>query len=485
MKQILLTLLSVLLFCCTDPTNARVDRARGQRSKVVKQRKRQKPHTMTFTGENSAETTVMDLFLLNDTLKSGAVCLDGTPAGFYFSPAKNPRNSNDWQFYLQGGGWCYDERDCWSRSNNFLGSSKFWQKNGTLGGLFSSDCDTNPDFCNYNRVWLGYCDGNSFASNRAEPLMVKGPDGKVKPLYFRVSRWLLSLIVHDALPHLLTSQPQGRQILDAVFKALEQNFGFSSAENVMLSGCSAGGLAVFLHTDYIGALTRAAAPDLKRFKAVPLSGYFLKHPSVTGERVYEKEIKSIFELSNATGGLPQACVRAQRSGNEYLCNFAQFAYAYTREHSFPINSALDSWQTQCILAAALPEGFPEQIGTENGNCSSTYNSTWSACANDPEKCTSPQMRTMNDYIKSFEADFKSRSAPASSKKGNGAFLHSCHTHCEAQSDAFTKITIGGTSMRDAVGMWWNADGEPASKHTYLPCYYHLDASTHHQCNPSC
>ena len=40
------------------------------------------------------------------------LCIDGTPAGYYFVPAANASNKNDWQLYFEGGGWCYDEEDC-------------------------------------------------------------------------------------------------------------------------------------------------------------------------------------------------------------------------------------------------------------------------------------------------------------------------------------------------------------------------------------
>ena len=43
------------------------------------------------------DPTIMNLYLLNNTEESGAVCLDGTPAGFWFSPATNASNKNDWQ----------------------------------------------------------------------------------------------------------------------------------------------------------------------------------------------------------------------------------------------------------------------------------------------------------------------------------------------------------------------------------------------------
>jgi hypothetical protein len=40
-----------------------------------------------------------------------AVCLDGTPAGYYFEPSTT--GSLNIQFYFEGGGWCYEANDCW------------------------------------------------------------------------------------------------------------------------------------------------------------------------------------------------------------------------------------------------------------------------------------------------------------------------------------------------------------------------------------
>ena len=38
-----------------------------------------------------------------------------------------------------GGGWCYDEEDCWGRSNGGLGSSLKWAKTSSMGGVMSDD----------------------------------------------------------------------------------------------------------------------------------------------------------------------------------------------------------------------------------------------------------------------------------------------------------------------------------------------------------
>ena len=54
-------------------------------------------------GESASSETVMHLQMLNDTSTTGAVCLDGTPAGFYFSAATTEAAKDDWQIYFQGG----------------------------------------------------------------------------------------------------------------------------------------------------------------------------------------------------------------------------------------------------------------------------------------------------------------------------------------------------------------------------------------------
>ena len=147
----------------------------------------------------------------------GAVCLDGSPGAFFFSPAADAANANNWQIYFQGGGWCYEEQDCWNRAKSHIGTSNWIQDNVTtssLGGLLSSDCAQNPEFCKYNRVHMLYCDGNSFSGNREDPIVVNG-----QKIFFR-----------------------GKRIIDATLRTLRRDHGLGAAENVLLTGCSAGGL---------------------------------------------------------------------------------------------------------------------------------------------------------------------------------------------------------------------------------------------------
>jgi len=49
--------------------------------------------------------TLWQLYLMRDfAVADGAVCLDGSPAGFYYRPATDPANKNDWVIHFQGDG---------------------------------------------------------------------------------------------------------------------------------------------------------------------------------------------------------------------------------------------------------------------------------------------------------------------------------------------------------------------------------------------
>ena len=63
----------------------------------------------------SSTASEMPLTLLSDAQgkDKGAVCLDGSNPGFYY---KQGAEKTKWVLYFKGGGWCYDEDSCYSRS---------------------------------------------------------------------------------------------------------------------------------------------------------------------------------------------------------------------------------------------------------------------------------------------------------------------------------------------------------------------------------
>jgi len=382
-----------------------------------------------------------------------AQCLDGTPGAFYFQAATEPSRDTVWEIYFQGGGWCYDEEDCLNRAqNSALGTSDGAAATYVAGGLLSDSCSVNPSFCNVNKVFMHYCDGNSFTGDLDGSLTIDGVD-----VFFR-----------------------GKRILDAVLDVLtgSTEYGLSAATDVLLTGCSAGGLAAYLHADYIGDYLASTAPDLFRYKVAPISGFFLNHETVENKTVYGDQIQYAFDMQNSTAGVPAACVANQASGEEWKCNFAAEAYKVMSTPVMVLNSALDSWQTSCIYAS---EPLPKSSNA-NGNCSSAAG--WEDCANDPDNCTEAQLPAMNTYLWDFVGTVND--AKTSVKAGNAAFLHSCHTHCEGQNDAdYTSFQVGHSSMQEAVETWWSSEPGTAPVVT-VPCQYGSDSGKPpYDCNPSC
>eukprot|EP01064_Diplonema_japonicum_P019007 TRINITY_DN2770_c0_g1_i1.p1 TRINITY_DN2770_c0_g1~~TRINITY_DN2770_c0_g1_i1.p1 ORF type:complete len:447 (+),score=75.28 TRINITY_DN2770_c0_g1_i1:68-1408(+) len=403
--------------------------------------------------------TTMHLHLMQDKVASGAVCLDGGPGGFYYSVAGNANNANDWQVWLQGGGWCYDDMDCWGRSSTRLGSHKSWASTEVGKGIMSGNCTDNPEFCNFNRVYIAYCDGTSYSGNIEGPVTVPG---KPTPIYYR-----------------------GRRLLDAVFDTLTEQFGLASAKRFLFMGSSAGGLGAFMHTDYVHERVLAITNgELEVFKSIPISGFFLDHVNVANEHVYGQEIRYQLARTNSTPSTNGACVAAMEGagGNVSDCFFAPNIYNYIQAPTFILNSAYDSWQTQCIFTPKLVPGWPKQTATTNGLCNQfPY---IAKCQENPENCNQTQIVTMMSYMSDFLTTIKSKSAL--SRPGNGAFLYSCHTHDTAITPDFTRFSVNGTTMQQATSKWWNSPvTTPAAENTYYPCMYHTGPTGPRICNPSC
>ena len=108
-----------------------------------------------------------------------ARCLDGSAAGYYLRKASGA--SENYIFFFQGGGWCYDQKcnatyagtiaDCQKRSTGSLGSSKAWREiMNDPGGLMSSSAAANPTFHDWNAVYVPYCDGTSWSGDLDGPV---------------------------------------------------------------------------------------------------------------------------------------------------------------------------------------------------------------------------------------------------------------------------------------------------------------------------
>eukprot|EP00286_Rhodomonas_abbreviata_P018624 CAMPEP_0181298180 /NCGR_PEP_ID=MMETSP1101-20121128/5644_1 /TAXON_ID=46948 /ORGANISM="Rhodomonas abbreviata, Strain Caron Lab Isolate" /LENGTH=601 /DNA_ID=CAMNT_0023403183 /DNA_START=65 /DNA_END=1866 /DNA_ORIENTATION=- len=243
------------------------------------------------------ETSSTYVSLMDDQ----ALCLDGTPYGYWLCP---DTGGTEWMIWLQGGGLCENEQDCFERSFTQLGSSKFWDQKGRR-------C---PEDIDVRIVMMGYCDGTAFTSNRAEPLVYNGTE-----LYFR-----------------------GAVIVDATIAHLQANHGLADATKVVLGGFSAGALGVFHHLNTIAALLPNA-----EITGTPVSGFFLDHDNFGPGETYPEIMKALAEMVDAEAVLNAECT-SQNPGDKWNCLFPQYFAQYIAPRWFAINSRFDRYQLQHI-----------------------------------------------------------------------------------------------------------------------------------------
>ncbi|XP_074581178.1 LOW QUALITY PROTEIN: pectin acetylesterase 7-like [Curcuma longa] len=333
--------------------------------------------------------------LLQSAVAKGAVCLDGSPPAYHFSPGFGS-GVNNWLVHMEGGGWCRNVAECVERKGNFRGSSKHMQPL-SFSGILGDNQKANPDFYNWNRIKIRYCDGSSFtgdveAVNPATNLHHRG--GRV---------W--------------------RAIIDDLLAK-----GMNKAQNALLSGCSAGGLASILHCDNFRNLLPASA----KVKCFSDAGYFINAKDISGADSVKSFFTDVVNLHGSAKNLPSSCTSRLTPS---MCFFPQYVVPTMRTPLFVLNAAYDAWQIRNILAPS----------------SADRGKAWTACKLDIKRCSSSQLQTLQGYRSQFL-----QALPASTS--TGMFILSCHAHCHSGDQttwqAVDSPMIDNTRIAKAVGDWY-------------------------------
>ncbi|XP_059306332.1 pectin acetylesterase 8-like [Lycium ferocissimum] len=251
------------------------------------------------------EAYMVDLTILESAVSKGAVCLDGSPPAYYFDKGHG-EGANNWIIYFRGGEWCYSVTDCLDRTKTERGSSKLAPKQRSLYGMLSNNKTVNPDFYNWNRVMVIYCDGSSFTGDVEE----------VDPatnLHFRGARIFLALIDH--------------------FLAK----GMKDAKNVILTGGSAGGLPALIHCDRF----RSLVPNSARVKCLADGSYFLHDRKNKDMTFMETVNEGLINLHQSAKMLPSSCTSRMKPS---LCLFPQYFQEGIKTPFFVVNSMFDTFQ---------------------------------------------------------------------------------------------------------------------------------------------
>ncbi|CAN6842443.1 unnamed protein product [Brassica oleracea] len=322
--------------------------------------------------DDGADVLVVGLTLVQTAAAEGAVCLDGSVPGYHlYCGSGSGGKSNNWIIQLEGGAWCDSIKDCQNRKRSRVGSSTLMEKQINFKGILSSKVAENPDFYNWNKAEVRYCDGASFSGDS---------ENKTAQLQFR-----------------------GKRIFLAVIEDLMAK-GMRYAKQALLNGCSSGGLSAILRCDDFSSLF----PHTTKVKCMSDAGFFLDAVDISGARSLRRMYSGVVNTQGLQNLLPRTCTRHL---DPTMCLFPQNIINQVRTPLFILNSAFDSWQIENSIAppSADPSGSWH-------NCSSSFN------------CNASQMQFLEGFKKSMLDALKTFSM--SSK--NGVFISWRWAHCQAE-----------------------------------------------------
>ncbi|CAN6300202.1 unnamed protein product [Urochloa humidicola] len=366
------------------------------------------------------ERLAVGMTIVSGAALTGAVCLDGSPPAYHLHRGSGG-GARSWLLQFEGGGWCNDVKSCADRAGTRRGSTRLMAKVEVFSGILSNNPAMNPDFYNWNRVKLRYCDGGSFSGDS------EYRNGS-SVLYFR-----------------------GQRIWDAIITDLLQK-GLAKAENVLLSGCSAGGLATFFHCDSLKERLGGATT----VKCLSDAGFFLDLSDISGNNSIRKFFSSLVSLQGAQKNLNKDCQNS--TDYPYLCFFPQYVLPDIRTPYFILNSAYDVYQFHHIFVP--PSSDPR--------------GQWNRCKMDPGACSTTQIATLQGLRSAMLTSLKQIKGEPEA----GMFINSCFAHCQSELQdtwfAPDSPMIHDKKIAEVIGNWYFERG--AAKE--IDCAYPCDSTCH-------
>ncbi|KAK8959390.1 hypothetical protein KSP40_PGU016143 [Platanthera guangdongensis] len=342
------------------------------------------------------DCSFVNITYVQSAVAKGAVCLDGSPPAYHLSRGFGSGIHN-WLIQIEGGGWCNNISTCLARKNTRLGSSNQMAKQIAFSGILSNRQSFNPDFYNWNRVKVRYCDGSSFTGDVARV-------NPVTKLHYRGER-IWAAIMED----LLTK-------------------GMDRAENALLSGCSAGGLTSILHCEKF----RDLLPVSARVKCLSDAGFFINVKDITGSEHIKGFFNDVVTTHGSAKNLPSSCTSRLSPG---MCLFPQYSVRQIQTPLFILNAAYDSWQIRNILVPGVAD--PHEL--------------WHDCKLDIKQCSSSQIHIMQG----FRGQFLRTLTESGNSSSTGLFINSCYSHCQSEMQEtwfrYDSPILGNKTIAEAVG----------------------------------
>ena len=337
-----------------------------------------------------------------------AVCNDGTGGAFYY---KEGTDQNKWLVHLMGGGWCWDATSCDERqktSPNLMTSSHYTttiQKTG----VFDDDEILNP-MSKSNKIYVPYCTSDGWMGN-----------GQSDKYSFK-----------------------GQKVIEAVLATLSStpyNMGHTSNDNLLFSGCSAGGRGAMVNLDYIPSLV----PQFTRGAIIGMLDsalYINIQPYASGVVSLGNQSLNVYSYANCSGRVyGSACGDIYKNKDSWKCLFGQYK--------------MPTLQVPHVINAAQYDAY--QMTVDEGTPLEDYTPSQKQYA---EKVL---RKTMRDVILQ--------------NISNHVISTACFRHCTSESSTFWSITTNNVSFADTLRMFIKS---PTSLNKWVG-----NCTTGINCGPGC
>eukprot|EP00440_Ansanella_granifera_P054762 gb/GFBE01059367.1/.p1 GENE.gb/GFBE01059367.1/~~gb/GFBE01059367.1/.p1 ORF type:complete len:400 (+),score=85.60 gb/GFBE01059367.1/:1-1200(+) len=359
---------------------------------------------------------------------SQAVCMDGSPAGYYWKPAASEEGKSLWIVYLQGGGWCYDEASCRDRcgspqapytADNKLCSSKEWPSEMPVVGLFYDE--SSAKLRDANKVFVHYCTSDAHMGDSS------------------AFGW----------------QFRGSRVVQATLKDLVGRRGLGSAQHQLLfGGGSAGARGAMVHLDFVPSMLGDAANNVEVFGFLD-SPLYVDMPPYGGLGTNFPGLAAVTEKVHSFANvahLGEECAAAYQDA-PWKCMFGEYRMPYVRTPYILVASQYDSYQLGV-------NGIPDAPNSD-----------------DQWKYALSFANRVVDIVKSLRAKW-----PANATHQNAVFSWSCHNHWTSVDEAgFNKKTCSpGSTMEGAVQQFLGF--VPA---TTTPSFQWIDTCYGFSCGSGC
>ena len=366
----------------------------------------------------SQTTTTFELVLLTEAAESkGAVCLDGSPGGYYIRRPIVPTNASKVLIFHEGGGWCGSDMNCLERSSTELGSSLSYpqQISGDEGieavALYAYLED-------YTIIYAKYCDGSSWTGNIDDPISVyNGTSGKNETIYYR-----------------------GRRLLDALIEHLRQKQSLDEADVVLYGGCSAGSLTAYLHIDYL----RTKLSPMTKLAGLGDSMYSIPYKSYDSQvNYFLRMLRWGYVAWNASLSINDGCrehyASLSRPQDAFMCLYGSIVVQFVETPTLVVNSKYDTWQQKAIL------GLDEKYCSPKVDADGTV----IPCGND-----SPGAQARDRYFHIY-ASVMERTVEEVLPSRHAAFLTNCPWHCLFGWQNWYDSATADGHLNNATAHWIN------------------------------